>query len=171
MGNLQPVIAHGANLAHASNSAACAGRTSQRRRGAAPGAAPAGAAPNQTSSPNQPPAPTFDQRPGAELKGLTTVGILVETLSAQATACGLNQDAIEGALSKRRKQELVSEATKAVSAAAGLGEADGLRVWVLINEVPEGNWGAAGNVVEFEQLRKAAARERETANGAAVSAS
>jgi len=49
-----------------------------------------------------PPAPeSFDQRPGAELKGLTHLGILVETLSAQAIACGLSQDAIEGALSKR----------------------------------------------------------------------
>ena len=44
---------------------------------------------------------TFDQRPGAELKGLASLGILVEDLSAQAVACGLNHDAIEGALSKR----------------------------------------------------------------------
>jgi hypothetical protein len=43
----------------------------------------------------------FDQRPGAELKGLTSLGILVENLSGQAVACGLKQDAIEGALSKR----------------------------------------------------------------------
>ena len=49
----------------------------------------------------QPVQDAFDQRPGAELRGLTTLGILVETLSAQAVACGLNQDAIEGALSKR----------------------------------------------------------------------
>jgi phenylpyruvate tautomerase PptA (4-oxalocrotonate tautomerase family) len=69
----------------------------------------------------------------------------------------------EGALSERRKQELVSEATRVVSAAAGLGEEDGLRVWVLITEVPEGNWGAAGNVVRFEQLREAAAQQREQA--------
>jgi hypothetical protein len=59
-----------------------------------------GAAAPPTSS--SPPAPeTFDQRPGAELRGLTSVGILVEDLSAQAVACGLSQDAIEGALSKR----------------------------------------------------------------------
>jgi hypothetical protein len=59
------------------------------------GAAPPGAAPKQPAQ------ETFDQRPGAELRGLTTLGILVETLSAQAVACGLSQDAIEGALSKR----------------------------------------------------------------------
>jgi phenylpyruvate tautomerase PptA (4-oxalocrotonate tautomerase family) len=69
----------------------------------------------------------------------------------------------EGALSDRRKQELVSEATKAISAAAGLGEEDGLRVFVLVNEVPDGNWGAAGNVVRFEQLREVAAQQREQA--------
>jgi phenylpyruvate tautomerase PptA (4-oxalocrotonate tautomerase family) len=76
-----------------------------------------------------------------------------------------------GALSERRRHELVSEATRTVSEAAGLREADGLRVWVIINEVPEGNWGAAGNVVQFEQLRQAAADERAKAGDAALSAS
>ena len=66
-----------------------------------------------------------------------------------------------GALSERRKQELVSEATRVISEAAGLGEADGLKVFVLISEVPEGNWGAAGNVIHFEQLREVAAAERD----------
>ncbi|MGH9143970.1 MAG: hypothetical protein ACRD2I_22760, partial [Vicinamibacterales bacterium] len=48
------------------------------------------------------PAPdAFDQRPNAELIGLKNMGIVVEDLSAQAIACGLNHDAIEGALSKR----------------------------------------------------------------------
>jgi hypothetical protein len=43
----------------------------------------------------------FDERPGAELKGLKSVGILVEELSTRAVACGLNRDSIEAALSKR----------------------------------------------------------------------
>jgi hypothetical protein len=43
----------------------------------------------------------FDARPGAELKGLKTLGILVEDLSQQAVACGLNRDAIETSLAKR----------------------------------------------------------------------
>jgi phenylpyruvate tautomerase PptA (4-oxalocrotonate tautomerase family) len=75
----------------------------------------------------------------------------------------------QGALSDRRKQELVSEATKTVLEAAGLGEGDALRVWVLIGEVPEGNWGAAGTVVHFEQLRQLAAKQREQAGEAVVS--
>src|SRR3712207_4876937 len=60
----------------------------------------------------------------------------------------------QGALSDRRKQEFVAAATQLVSEAAGLSEEDGLRVWVLVHEVPDGNWGAAGNVVRFEQLRE-----------------
>ena len=69
----------------------------------------------------------------------------------------------DGALSDRRKQELVAEATRVVSEAAGLGEADGLRVWVLIREVPDGNWGAGGQVVRFEQLGQMAAQQRDGA--------
>ena len=67
----------------------------------------------------------------------------------------------EGALSERRKGGLVEDFTKAVIERAGLGEDAGLRVWVLIREVPEGNWGAAGQVIRFAQLREAAAAERE----------
>ena len=43
----------------------------------------------------------FNQRPDAELGGLNALGIVVEDLSAQAMACGLNKDAIETALSER----------------------------------------------------------------------
>jgi phenylpyruvate tautomerase PptA (4-oxalocrotonate tautomerase family) len=75
----------------------------------------------------------------------------------------------QGALSDRRKGELVEAATSTILGAAGLSEADALRVWVLINEVPDGNWGAAGNVIRFEQLRAAAAQEREQSGTAVVS--
>jgi hypothetical protein len=43
----------------------------------------------------------LDARPGAELRGLRNLGILVEDLSTQATACGLNHDLIQAALSRR----------------------------------------------------------------------
>jgi hypothetical protein len=39
--------------------------------------------------------------PDAELKGLTKLGIVVEGLSPQAAACGLSQDTLETAVSKR----------------------------------------------------------------------
>jgi len=66
-----------------------------------PTAAASPAVPAAPGAPGQPAPESFDQRPGAELKGLTTLGILVETLSAQAIACGLTQNSIEDALAKR----------------------------------------------------------------------
>src|SRR5260221_7513492 len=89
----------------------------------------------------------------------------VVTAGAPATApiFRLQVTVPQGALSDRRKEELVSEATRVLSAAAGLGEDDGLRIWVLVYEVPDGNWGAGGNVIRFEQLRAMAAAEREGA--------
>lgn len=76
-----------------------------------------------------------------------------------------------GALSDRRKRELVEAATKTILGGAGLGNGDALRVWVLINEVPEGNWGAAGQVIQFEQLRQLAAQEREKEGSAVIGVS
>jgi phenylpyruvate tautomerase PptA (4-oxalocrotonate tautomerase family) len=67
----------------------------------------------------------------------------------------------QGALSDRRKQEFVEAATRIVREAAVIPEEEVLRVWVLINEVPEGNWGAAGGIVRFENLKAAAAHEQE----------
>jgi phenylpyruvate tautomerase PptA (4-oxalocrotonate tautomerase family) len=66
-----------------------------------------------------------------------------------------------GALSERRKAGLVEDITKVVLDATGWGADAGLRVWTLIHEVPDGNWGAAGQVVRFEQLREAAKAERD----------
>jgi hypothetical protein len=62
---------------------------------------PPTAAPPSGASPAQPAAEAFDQRPGAELRGLKSLGVLVENLSATATACGLNRETIESALAKR----------------------------------------------------------------------
>jgi len=44
--------------------------------------------------------PAFAQRPDIELKGITVVGVVVEDLSPQAAACGLNHDTIQAAASK-----------------------------------------------------------------------
>jgi len=66
-----------------------------------------------------------------------------------------------GALSERRKAGLVEDTTKAILEATGWGTEAGVRVWTLIHEVPDGNWGAGGQIVRFDQLREAAKAERD----------
>jgi phenylpyruvate tautomerase PptA (4-oxalocrotonate tautomerase family) len=73
----------------------------------------------------------------------------------------------QGALSERRRGGLVDEFTKLVAAAAGLSDDETFRVWVIVNEVTEGHWGAAGQIVHFEQLREAAKAERQKAEAPA----
>ena len=58
----------------------------------------------------------------------------------------------QGALSERRKEGLIKEVTAVVCDAAGLSEADALRVWVLVHDQPEGTWGAGGGVVRYSEL-------------------
>ena len=67
----------------------------------------------------------------------------------------------EGAFSEKRKAGLVEETTKLVLDATGWDPGASWRVWTLIRDVPEGNWGAGGEVVHFQQLREAANAERE----------
>jgi phenylpyruvate tautomerase PptA (4-oxalocrotonate tautomerase family) len=66
-------------------------------------------------------------------------------------------------MSDRRREEMTKEMTAQVLDAAGLTPEDGIRVWILMHEVPEGSWGAGGGVVRFEALREAAKAEREAA--------
>jgi hypothetical protein len=64
--------------------------------------APATATPSSASGDRLPaPAQTANLQPGAEFKGLTKLGIVVEDLSPQAAACGLNRGTLEMALTKR----------------------------------------------------------------------
>ena len=61
----------------------------------------------------------------------------------------------EGALSERRKEGLIAEATELVLQAAGIEGrefVDTARVWVHIHEVPEGHWGAAGQVFRYKDI-------------------
>ena len=67
----------------------------------------------------------------------------------------------EGALSDRRKGILVDSFHQAVMQATGLPESEGLRVWTIINEVTDGNWGAGGQQIRYKQLVELAAGERE----------
>jgi hypothetical protein len=68
-------------------------------------ATPTSSAPPSGGMPaSQPAAPMptgTDTRPGAELRGLKQIGVLVEDLGPQAQSCGLSHDAIESALTKR----------------------------------------------------------------------
>lgn len=73
----------------------------------------------------------------------------------------------DGALSDRRKGILVDSVNQAVLRAAGLPESEGLRVWTIIRDVPEGNWGAAGQQVRYQQLVEYAKAEREGAGATA----
>ena len=75
----------------------------------------------------------------------------------------------EGALSERRRKEMVAEGTRLILEATGISEEDSLaRVWVLLHEVPEGQWGAGGQIIQFQQLVAAAKQEREKAEAVAA---
>jgi phenylpyruvate tautomerase PptA (4-oxalocrotonate tautomerase family) len=74
----------------------------------------------------------------------------------------------EGALSERRKAGLVEDTTKLVLEATGWDPEASWRVWTLIRDFPEGNWGAGGQVVHFQQLREAAKAERESEGSGAA---
>ncbi|WP_405388127.1 tautomerase family protein [Streptomyces sp. NBC_01102] len=58
----------------------------------------------------------------------------------------------QGALSERRKTGLVEDATKTVLSAADVAADDALRVWVLVNEQPDGTWGAGGSIIRYADL-------------------
>ena len=72
----------------------------------------------------------------------------------------------EGALSERRRAGLIEDATKQVLESTGWGDEAAVRVWVIVNEVPDGFWGAGGQIIRFAQLREAAKAERAGADGA-----
>jgi len=75
----------------------------------APAAARAAAPESQPPSEAQVPGPAPSQQaapspplvaPGSELKGLTTLGVVVEGVGQQSTACGLTQNGLEAAAAK-----------------------------------------------------------------------
>jgi phenylpyruvate tautomerase PptA (4-oxalocrotonate tautomerase family) len=61
----------------------------------------------------------------------------------------------EGALTKDRKEQLAADVHAAVCTAAGI-EPDGDRafhVWLLVHEIPEGNWAGGGKVIYYRQVK------------------
>lgn len=78
----------------------------------------------------------------------------------------INVTVPQGALSERRKAGLVADVHRVVAEAAGI-EAHGERaahIWTLIHEVPEGNWGAGGQVIRFAELKKISSAQRQAAD-------
>jgi phenylpyruvate tautomerase PptA (4-oxalocrotonate tautomerase family) len=69
----------------------------------------------------------------------------------------------EGALSQDRKERLAADVHAAVCAAAGIEpEGEGaLHVWMLIHEVPEGNWAGGGKIIYYRQVKGLVADDAE----------
>ena len=57
--------------------------------------------PAAATEPDRAPAQTSRPQADSELRGLSKLGVVVEDLTPQAAACGLNQGALETAVSKR----------------------------------------------------------------------
>lgn len=91
------------------------------------------------------------------LHALPEGDLLVAGKPVDGTVVRVEVTTPEGALSDRRRAELVENATLAVREVFGIAEADALNVWVVCREIAEGSWGAGGQVVRFQQLREAAA--------------
>ena len=63
----------------------------------------------------------------------------------------------QGALKPDKKNEIVGEITSLILAAEGAAADDAaaaMRVWVLIHDVPEGNWGGAGRTWKLGEIAK-----------------
>jgi phenylpyruvate tautomerase PptA (4-oxalocrotonate tautomerase family) len=61
----------------------------------------------------------------------------------------------EGALDDEKKNGLVADLTKVILAVEGTDDpAAGMRVWVLVHEVPDGNWGGAGRIWRLRDIAK-----------------
>lgn len=61
---------------------------------------------------------------------------------------------IKGAMSEPVKEQVVHDMTEAVLFAEGQAASsrNASRVWVLIHEVEDGNWGAAGQIYRLQEL-------------------
>ena len=60
----------------------------------------------------------------------------------------------EGSLSEEKKKRMIELVTDAVVEAEGYGDAVRPITWITIEEIKDGNWGAAGRVVRLEDLAK-----------------
>ena len=74
-----------------------------------------------------------------------------------------------GALNDEKKNGLVADLTRLVLAAEGVDfEADpgaGMRVWALVHEVPDGNWGGAGRTWKLREIAALVSADAPVASG------
>jgi 4-oxalocrotonate tautomerase len=76
----------------------------------------------------------------------------------------------EGSLSQEKKERMIELVTDAVVEAEGYGDAVKPITWVIIHEVKDGSWGAAGRPVKLEDLAKLVKGGREAVQKAATPA-
>lgn len=57
----------------------------------------------------------------------------------------------EGSLDQDGKERMVEKVTGVLSD-VGEGDFDLMKAWVIINEVPDGNWGAAGAIFRYDDI-------------------
>jgi 4-oxalocrotonate tautomerase len=60
----------------------------------------------------------------------------------------------EGSLSEEKKNRMIELVTDAVVEAEGYGDTVRPITWVIIDEVKDGSWGAAGQPVRLKDLAK-----------------
>ena len=68
-----------------------------------------------------------------------------------------------------RREDIPLLFLQLIREAAGIPHEEALRVWVLMHDVPEGRWGAGGQVIRFQQLLELAKAEREQSEQAVAS--
>ena len=56
---------------------------------------------------------------------------------------------VQGGVAERAREEMVAEMTASVVRHTDLDESRADRVWVLLEEVPDGFWGAGGRIVRL----------------------
>ena len=76
----------------------------------------------------------------------------------------------EGSISQEKKERMIELVTDAVVEAEGLGDAVRPITWVIIDEVKDGSWGAAGRAVRVEDLAKLVRGGREAVEKAVTPA-
>jgi 4-oxalocrotonate tautomerase len=76
----------------------------------------------------------------------------------------------EGSLSQEKKERMIELVTDAVVEAEGLGDVVKPITWVIIDEVKDGSWGAAGNAVRLKDLAKLVGNGKEAVEKAVTPA-